>query len=237
MRIAWDLTGFLIPRDKIDDYFSTLIGRVYHMQWQLHFTERQPRVALLVSKASHCLYDLLQRHGTGELACAIPLIASNHPSLGEIAGRFGIPFHHLPVSENKAEQEQRLNSLLRDNEIDLVVLARYMQILSDDFCAAWPYRIINIHHSFLPAFKGARPYQHAHERGVKLIGATSHYVTADLDEGPIIAQSVAPVSHHHAVKDLKRIGKDVEKRVLAEAVYLHLQHRILPFGNRTIIFH
>ena len=239
MRVAWDLDGFLIPSDKIDDYFHTLIGQPYGMEWQLHFTRHRPRVALLVSKASHCLYDLLQRHSTGELDCDIPLIVSNHEQLEYIAGRFDIPFHCLPRGGNAGEkvlQERRLNALLLEQGIDLVVLARYMQILSNDFCQRWPHRIINIHHSFLPAFKGARPYQHAHERGVKLIGATSHYVTADLDEGPIIAQSVAPVSHHHEVADLKRIGKDVEKRVLAEAVYLHLQHRILPFGNRTIIF-
>ena len=239
MRVAWDLAGFLIPRDKIDDYFSTLIGQPHGMQWQLHFTERRPRVALLVSKASHCLYDLLQRHGTGELDCDLPLIVSNHDRLGYIADRFDIPFHHLPTggaAGERNQQEEHLTTLLRQHEVDLVVLARYMQILSDDFCRQWAYRVINIHHSFLPAFKGARPYQHAHDRGVKLIGATSHYVTADLDEGPIIAQSVAPVSHHHEVDDLKRIGKGVEKRVLAEAVYLHLQHRILPYGNRTIIF-
>ncbi|MGB3801918.1 MAG: formyltetrahydrofolate deformylase [Lewinella sp.] len=237
MRIEWELNEFLIPREKINDYFNTLIGKAYDMQWQLHFSRRKPKMAIFVSKASHCLYDLLQRHGTGEFDCEITAIVSNHRNLEEVAGRFAIPFHYLPITrDNKAEQERATTHLLRDSETDLIVLARYMQILSDDFCQQWSHRIINIHHSFLPAFKGARPYQKAFERGVKLIGATSHYVTADLDEGPIIAQSVEPVTHHHTIDDLKRIGKDVEKRVLSQAVYLHLRHLILPFGNRTIIF-
>ena len=237
MRIAWDLQDFLIPREKIDEYFGTLIGTAHEMEWRLEFTHLRPRMVILVSKASHCLYDLLQRHGTGEFACDIAAIVSNHEGLGYIADRFDIPFHYLPVTEgNKGEQESHLTELLRELGADFIVLARYMQILSNEFCAWWPHRIINIHHSFLPAFKGARPYHHAFERGVKLIGATSHYVTADLDEGPIIAQAVEPVSHHHDVDDLKRIGRDVEKRVLARAVYLQLHHLILPFGNRTIIF-
>lgn len=237
MRIEWDLADFVIPRAKIDDYFGTLIGNTYGMTWTLTFTDRKPRVAILVSRASHCLYDLLQRHGTGEFACDIPLIVSNHDSLAYIAERFGIPFHRLPVTtETKQEQERQLKALLTEHGVDLIVLARYMQILSDEFCAAYPHRIINIHHSFLPAFKGARPYHSAFTRGVKLIGATSHYVTADLDEGPIIAQDVERVSHRDGVADLKRIGKDVEKRVLSRAVYLRLQHRILPFGNRTVVF-
>lgn len=237
MRIEWDLDGFLIPREKINDYFNTLIGKAYRMEWQLHFTERRPRMAIFVSKASHCLYDLLQRHGTGEFDCEITAIISNHEQLGYIAERFAIPFHYLPITrETKAEQEDRTATLLRELDTDFIVLARYMQVLSDDFCRQWAHRVINIHHSFLPAFKGARPYQRAFDRGVKLIGATGHYVTADLDEGPIIAQAVEPVSHHHTVDDLKRIGKDVEKRVLSQAVYLHLRHLILPYGNRTVIF-
>lgn len=237
MRIEWDLEHFLIPADKINDYFETLLGKAYDMEWQLHFTEKRPRMAIFVSKASHCLYDLLQRHGTGEFDCEITAIVSNHRQLEYIAQRFAIPFHHFPIDRsNKAGQEEATTRLLRELDTDFIVLARYMQVLSDDFCRTWPHRIINIHHSFLPAFKGARPYQRAFERGVKLIGATSHYVTADLDEGPIIAQSVEPVSHHHTVEDLKRIGKDVEKRVLSQAVYLQLRHLILPFGNRTIIF-
>lgn len=237
MRIEWDLTEFVIPREKINDYFSTLVGATYEMEWSLKFTERKPRMVLFVSKASHCLYDILQRHGTGEFNCEIPAIVSNHEQLRYIAERFDIPFHHVPITKaTKVEQEAKTKTLMAELDADFIVLARYMQILSDDFCAAFPHRIINIHHSFLPAFKGARPYHSAFERGVKLIGATSHYVTADLDEGPIIAQDVARVSHHDGIADLKRIGKDVEKRVLSEAIYLQLGHRILPFGNRTVIF-
>ena len=237
MRIEWELDGFLIPADKIDDYFATLIGTAHGMTWQLHFTERKPRMALFVSKASHCLYDLLQRYAIGEFDCVIPLIVSNHESLRDIADRFGIPFHHVQITKDtKAGQEAATKQLLTDNDVDLIVLARYMQILSDDFCRSYENRIINIHHSFLPAFKGARPYHNAFSRGVKLIGATSHYVTADLDEGPIIAQDVARVSHRDGIEDLKRIGRDVEKRVLSRAVYLQLQHRVLPFGNRTGVF-
>ena len=237
MRIEWELEGFVIPREKINDYFATLIGKTHGMQWQLKFTDRKPRVALFVSKASHCLYDLLQRYSTGEFRCEIPCIVSNHTALRYIAERFDIPFHHIPITrETKAEKEAETRALLEELDVDLVVLARYMQILSDDFCRSRPGGIINIHHSFLPAFKGARPYHSAFERGVKLIGATSHYVTADLDEGPIIAQDVARVSHRDGIADLKRIGKDVEKRVLSRAVYLQLQHRVLPFGNRTVVF-
>lgn len=237
MRIEWDLDGFVIPPAKISDYFQTLLAKTYAMEWQLHFTERKPRMVLFVSKASHCLYDILQRHGTGEFDCEIPAIISNHRQLEYIAQRFEIPFHHLPVRpENKMEQEAKTQQLLEKWDTDFIVLARYMQILSDEFCQRWSHRIINIHHSFLPAFKGARPYHSAFGRGVKLIGATSHYVTADLDEGPIIAQAVEPVSHRDGIDDLKRIGKDVEKRVLSRAIYLQLQHLILPFGQRTIIF-
>lgn len=237
MRIEWDLTNFVIPEEKIEEYFATLIGTSREMHWQLKFTARRPRMVLFVSKASHCLYDILQRHGTGEFACEIPAIIGNHEQLRYIAERFDIPFHYVPITtENKSAQEKKVMALLDELDADFVVLARYMQILTDDFCRQWSHRIINIHHSFLPAFKGARPYRSAFQRGVKLIGATSHYVTADLDEGPIIAQDVAQVSHRHGIDDLKRMGKDVEKRVLSRAIYLQLQHRILPFGNRTVIF-
>lgn len=237
MRISWDLDGFLIPREKIGDYFGTLIAERYQMSWQLHFSDRKARVAVFISRASHCVYDLLQRHTTGELACEIPAIVSNHQSLAYIAEQFNIPFYHFPVNrDNKAELEAKERALLEELAIDLVILARYMQILSADFCTAYQNQIINIHHSFLPAFKGGRPYQSAYERGVKLIGATAHYVTSDLDEGPIIAQDVSAVSHRQGVADLKRLGKDIEKRVLSKAVYLHLQHRVLPFGRRTIVF-
>jgi len=237
MRVEWDLTDFTIPKDKIGEYFATLVGATHNMQWQLKFTEQKSRMVLFVSKASHCLYDILQRYGTGEFDCEIPAIVSNHEQLKYIADRFDIPFYHLPISkENKMVQEKKTIALLDQLDTDFIVLARYMQILSDNFCAHYSHRIINIHHSFLPAFKGARPYQSAFNRGVKLIGATSHYVTADLDEGPIIAQDVERVSHRDGISDLKRIGKDVEKRVLSRAIYLQLQHRVLPFGNRTVIF-
>lgn len=237
MRIACDLSQFLIPEEKFEEYFATLVGEPFGMQWQLHFSDRRPRMVLFVSKASHCLYDILQRHGTGEFACDIPAIISNHESLRYIADRFEIDFHYLPITKaNKAAQEAQATALIESLDTDFIVLARYMQILSDQFCAHFANRIINIHHSFLPAFKGARPYHSAFERGVKVIGATSHYVTADLDEGPIIAQDVESVSHRDDVEDLKRIGKDIEKRVLSRAIYLQINHRILPYGNRTIIF-
>ncbi|MEM9836688.1 MAG: formyltetrahydrofolate deformylase [Bacteroidota bacterium] len=237
MRIEWDLDGFLIPAEKLDDYFNTLVGEPFGMQWQLHFTQRKPRMVLFVSKASHCLYDILQRQSTGEFACEIPAIISNHEKLKYIADRFGIDFYHFPITKaTKAEQERAEIELIKELDADFIVLARYMQILSDHFCSVFTNRIINIHHSFLPAFKGARPYHSAHQRGVKIIGATSHYVTSDLDEGPIIAQDVEKVSHRDSAKDLVRIGKDIEKRVLSQAIYQQLNHRILPFGNRTIIF-
>jgi formyltetrahydrofolate deformylase len=237
MRVEWELQGFAIPREKIDDYFGTLIGKRFGMHWQLHFTDRKPRMAVFVSKASHCLYDILQRYSSGEWQVEIPVIIANHDNLGYIAERFDIPFRVFPVTQaNKAEQEAAEIALLQELEVDFIVLARYMQILSDDFCARFPNRVINIHHSFLPAFKGARPYHSAYERGVKVIGATSHYVTPDLDEGPIIAQDITHVTHRDDIKDLVRKGKDIEKRVLSQAIWLHLQRKILPFGNRTVVF-
>ncbi|MEL6668988.1 MAG: formyltetrahydrofolate deformylase [Bacteroidota bacterium] len=237
MRIAWEIDQFLIPREKIGEFFHTLIAEPNQMSWQLHFSDIKPKVALFVSKASHCLFDLLQRHLTGELACDIPAIVSNHTSLAYIAKQFDIPFYHFPITaDTKAEQEIKEKELIDELNVELIVLARYMQILSADMCGSYPNRIINIHHSFLPAFKGGRPYQSAYDRGVKLIGATAHYVTSELDEGPIIAQDVAVVSHKEGINDLKRLGKDIEKRVLSRAVYLHLQRRVLPFGRRTIVF-
>jgi formyltetrahydrofolate deformylase len=237
MRVEWDLTGFAIPEDKIDDYFGTLIGQKYEMEWQLHFTSQRPRMAIFVSRMSHCLYDILQRCMSGEWQSDIPLIISNHDNLRYIAERFDIPFHVIPINkENKKAQEQKEIELLREHNIDFIVLARYMQILSDDFIRAFPNQVINIHHSFLPAFKGAKPYHSAFNRGVKVIGATSHYVTADLDEGPIIEQDVRRISHKDSVKDLIRIGKDLEKVVLARAIWLEMQHKILPYQNKTIVF-
>lgn len=237
MRVSWNLEEFMIPTEKIDDYFGTLVGKRFDMVWQLHFSDRKPRLAIFVSKQSHCLYDILQRYMSGEWQVEIPLIISNHDNLGGIAARFGIDYHVFPITkENKQEQEEKEIQLLRDHSIDLVILARYMQILSSSFIEAYPSKVINIHHSFLPAFKGGRPYHSAHKRGVKLIGATSHYVTEDLDEGPIISQDVRKVSHKETVKDLIRKGKDLEKIVLSQAIWLEIQQKVLPYKNRTIVF-
>lgn len=237
MRVEWELNDFAIPASKIGEYFDTLIGKQFGMEWQLHFSERKPRMAIFVSKMSHCLYDILQRYMSKEWNVEIPLIISNHESLKYIADRFEIPFHVIPITKaTKAKQEVKELDLLQKHQIDFVVLARYMQILSDDFVSHLPNKIINIHHSFLPAFKGAKPYHAAYQRGVKIIGATSHYVTADLDEGPIIAQGVRKVSHKDGIKDLIRMGKDLEKMVLSEAIYAQLRHRVLPYRNRTVVF-
>tara|TARA_R110002096_G_scaffold147671_20_gene307778 strand:- start:3370 stop:3996 length:627 start_codon:yes stop_codon:yes gene_type:complete len=207
------------------------------MESSVYFSDEKPRMALFVSKDIHCMYDLLARHESGELEVEIPLIIGNHEKLRRDAERFGIPFHHFPITkETKADQEAAEIALLKENRIDTVVLARYMQILSDSFVAAFPNQVINIHHSFLPAFIGAKPYHQAYERGVKIIGATSHYVTADLDEGPIIAQDVIRVSHKKSVKDFVRDGKDLEKIVLARAVWHHTRREILAYRNKTVIF-
>lgn len=237
MRVEWELADFSIPEEKIDDFFGTLVGKRYNMEWQLHFTQRKPRVAIFVSKMSHCLYDILQRYMSSEWSVEIPVILSNHDNLKYIADRFDIPFEVFSITkETKVEQERAEIQLLKDLGVDFIILARYMQILSDDFVSEFPNRIINIHHSFLPAFKGARPYHSAFERGVKVIGATSHFVTADLDEGPIIAQDVMRVSHKDSVRDMVRKGKDLEKVVLSQAIWLAIQHKVLPYRNRTIIF-
>lgn len=237
MRVEWELANFAIPRERLDEFFGTLIGKKYQMAWQLHFSDRKPRMAVFVSKMSHCLYDILQRYRSGEWEVEIPIIISNHDSLAYIAERFEIPFEVFSINkDNKAAQEQAEIDLLRAMDIDFVVLARYMQVLSDQFVAAFPNKVINIHHSFLPAFKGARPYHSAFNRGVKVIGATGHYVTADLDEGPIIAQDVCRISHKDSVEDLVRKGKDLEKVVLSQAIWLELQHKVLPFRNKTIVF-
>ncbi len=237
MRVEWELEGFIIPAHKIDEFFGTLIGHKNQMQWRLYFSKQRPRMAVFVSKMSHCLYDILQRYVSGEWEVEIPLIVSNHDNLGYIADRFQIPFRHFPVDgDNKDEVEAAQITLLREGKIDFIVLARYMQILSENFVGEFPNQIINIHHSFLPAFKGARPYHSAFNRGVKIIGATGHYVTSDLDEGPIIAQNVARVTHKDSVGDLVRKGKDLEKVVLAEAIWLEIQHKILVYGNKTIVF-
>lgn len=234
-RIEWQLDGFYLPRDVIAPAFSA-IAQPLNATWQLHFSDTMPRIAIWVSRQDHCLLDLLWRQRAGELAAEIPLVISNHPDLESIAEQFGIDYHCLPITPaNKAEQEAQQLALLRDYQIDLVVLAKYMQVLRPEFIDQFS-QIINIHHSFLPAFAGAKPYQRASERGVKIIGATAHYVTADLDEGPIIEQDVVRVSHRDATPDLIRKGKDLERIVLARAVRLHLQNRVLVYGNRTVVF-
>ncbi len=237
MRVEWDLTDFEIERSVIGQKFEEVIGQHFSMVWQLRFTDQPARMAIFVSKESHCLYDILQRYESGEWKVEIPLIISNHEKLSVIADRAKIPFHHYPITKkNKAEQESTQITLLQDQKIDFIILARYMQILTDRFVRVFENRIINIHHSFLPAFAGARPYHQAHERGVKIIGATSHFVTADLDEGPIITQGVEAISHRDSIQDMKRKGRDLEKHVLSRAIWLQLQHKILPLNNRTVIF-
>jgi len=237
MRIEWELENFLIPGNKIGDYFNTQIAVKYNMTWRLYFNDQIPRMAIFVSRMSHCIYDILSRVIAGEWPVEVPLIISNHKDLEQVAKQFSVPFRYFPVnSENKAEQEKSELSVLKEFNIDFIVLARYMQVLSDKFVSVYPNKIINIHHSFLPAFPGAKPYHSAYERGVKVIGATSHYVTAELDAGPIIEQGVTRISHKDSVKKLIRKGQDLEKIVLSTAVLLHLQRRILIYKNRTVVF-
>jgi len=236
VRLVWDLASFSVPAAEVENAFAPLAAE-YNAAWKIHFTERRLRVAVFVSKTDHCLQELLWRQKTGELAIDISLIVSNHPDLQPLAEHYGIPFGVYAVTnENKAVQESRELETLRANHIDTVVLARYMQILSDSFVDAYPNQIINIHHSFLPAFTGSRPYHRAYERGVKIIGATSHYVTKVLDDGPIIEQDIVRISHRDTVDDLIRKGRDLERLVLARALYHHAEHRILVHGNKTIIF-
>ena len=237
MRVEWELNGFAIPLEKIGEYFETLIAKPLLMNWRLYFTDDIPRMALFVSTMPHCLFDILGRYTAGEWDVEIPLIISNHETLKPVAERFGIDFYYFTVTkENKAEQEKLEIDLMQKYNIDFVVLARYMQILSPEFIERFPNKIINIHHSFLPAFAGAKPYHAAHERGVKIIGATSHYVTSDLDAGPIIEQDVTRCSHVDTVEKLIRKGRDLEKIVLSQAVYKHLQRKILVYKNRTVVF-
>ncbi len=237
MRVEWELADFAIPTDKIGEYFDILIAGKLQMTWKLYFTDDIPRMALFVSQMPHCLFDILARYTAGEWDVNIPLIISNHERLKSVAQRFGIDFHYFPVTgENKQQQEARQLELLKEHDISFIVLARYMQILTKEFVENYPTRIINIHHSFLPAFAGAKPYHAAHERGVKIIGATSHYVTSDLDAGPIIEQDVTRCSHIDTVESLIRKGRDLEKIVLSNAVFKHLQRKILVFRNRTVVF-
>ena len=239
MRIEWELENFLIPRDKIEDYLHTLYGQRYEMTFHLYFSDVRPRMAIFVSKMSHCLYDLLARWKAGEWNVDIPCIVSNHEDLRYVADQFGIPYYVWSIKKdhsNKAEVEEAEMKLLKEKKITFIVLARYMQIISDAMIAAYPHHIINIHHSFLPAFVGARPYHQAWERGVKIIGATSHYVTAELDAVPMIEQDVMRVSHKDTPTSLVLKGKDLEKIVLSRAVKQHIERKILTYNNKTIIF-
>ncbi|MBW4674484.1 MAG: formyltetrahydrofolate deformylase [Desmonostoc geniculatum HA4340-LM1] len=234
-RIQWQLDGFNLPREFIAPAFNA-IAQPLDAKWELHFSDTVPRIAIWVSRQDHCLFDLIWRQRAKEFIAEIPLIISNHSSLKVVAEQFGIEYQHIPITkENKLEQEIKQLELLRQYKIDLVVLAKYMQIVSANFINQFP-QIINIHHSFLPAFVGANPYHRAFERGVKIIGATAHYATADLDAGPIIEQDVVRVSHRDEVEDLVRKGKDLERVVLARAVRSHLQNRVLVYGNRTVVF-
>lgn len=237
MRVEWDLDNFIIPAEKISDYFQTLYGQRYQLTYKLSFTSRRQRMAIFVSKMSHCLYDILARYTAGEWDVEIPVIISNHPDLAFVGEQFNIPYEVIPVNrDNKAEMEQREFELLEKYDIDFIVLARYMQVLSEDFINRYPNRIINIHHSFLPAFVGAKPYHKAYERGVKLIGATSHYVTTELDAGPIIEQDIVRITHKDTIDDLVKKGRDLEKIVLSRAVEKHIQRKILTYKNKTVVF-
>ncbi len=236
MRVEWALEDFDLDEAAFRKEFQEIADR-FEMRWRLEYTEAVLSVAIFVSQYLHCLVDLLHRHRTGELRCRIPLIISNHREAADLAAYYGIPFHHFPVDKsNKAEVERAEMELLADNQVDLVVLARYMQILSPQFVARYERRIINVHHSFLPAFSGAKPYHAAFARGVKLIGATSHYVTEVLDDGPIIEQDVTRISHRDQLQDLIQKGRDLERLVLSRAVKWHLEHRILCYANKTVVF-
>lgn len=236
MRLEWSLENFALEKEEIEARLQPMARR-HQMALKLHFSSRRKRVALFVTKENHCLYDLLARHESGDLPVDIPLIVANHETLRPAAERFGIPFYHFPITkENKAEQQAAQIKLLKDLNVDTVVLARYMQIISPAMIEAFPNQILNIHHSFLPAFVGAKPYHQAHARGVKIIGATSHYVTAELDEGPIIHQDVMRVSHEDTVADLVRSGRDLEKNVLAKALWWHVHNQVLVYKNKTVVF-
>ncbi len=236
MRVEWDLAGFSLDQASFNQAFAAIADK-FSMQWQLKLSQHKARVAIMVSQYDHCLADLLHRHKSGELACEIPLVISNHRDTEKLVQFYDVDFHYIPVTkENKAEAEAAQFKLFDEYNIDLIVLARYMQILSPDFVGRYPQRIINIHHSFLPAFIGARPYHRAFERGVKLIGATSHYVTEVLDEGPIIEQDIERISHRDQVEDLIQKGRDLERVVLSKAVRWHIENRILLYANKTVIF-
>lgn len=237
MRVEWELDNFSIPNDKISDYFETLYAGKYEMTFNIAFTHKRQRMAIFVSKMSHCLYDMLARYIAGEWDVEIPVIISNHPDMKIAAEQFNIHYEYIPITkENKAEMEAREFEILDKYDVDFIVLARYMQVLSEDFIKRYPNKIINIHHSFLPAFVGAKPYHAAYERGVKLIGATSHYVTTELDAGPIIEQDIVRITHKDTVEDLVKKGRDLEKIVLSRAVEKHIQRKILTYRNKTVVF-
>ena len=237
MRLESEFESGKLQLEEFKKEFITKLANPYNLEWSLHSDNVLPRMAIFVSKYNHCLYDLLSRFNSGELRADIPFIISNHQELGYIARQFDIPFYHIPVSkESKIEAEKKQLQLLKENNVDFIVLARYMQIVSDALIREYPNRIINIHHSFLPAFVGAKPYHAAFERGVKIIGATSHYVTEELDAGPIIEQDVTTVSHSHTIKDFIAKGRDLEKIVLSRAVNLHVQRKTMVYNNKTVIF-
>jgi formyltetrahydrofolate deformylase len=236
MRVEWDLENFDLSLDDCVRQFTPIAER-FQMRWRIETSEQPHRVALFVSKYDHCLVDLLYRHQSGELVCDVPLVISNHEDAKRWADFYGVPFFHVPVeASRKEEAERRQLALLEEHRVDLVVLARYMQVLSGSFVERYPHRIINVHHSFLPAFMGARPYHRAFERGVKLIGATAHYATQNLDEGPIIEQDVVRVSHRDGIEDLLQKGRDLEKVVLSRAVRWHIDHRVLVYDRKTVVF-
>ncbi len=237
MRLEWDLSKFLIAKEALPAALTELAEKKnFSNQWELFFSGHLPKAAVFVSKYDHCLYDLLLRQKSGELQCQIPLIISNHQDLKYIAETFNIPFYYLPATaSNKPETEKKALKLLAEHQVDFIILARYMQILSNNFIKKYPHKIINIHHSFLPAFKGAKPYHQAYAKGVKIIGATSHFVTAELDQGPIIQQDVVSISHKDSIDDLITKGRDLERKVLAQAVRLFIEQRLFVCNNRTIV--
>ncbi len=237
MRVEWDIENFLIPKEKIGEYFQTMYANKFEMTFKLDFNDYTPKMAVFVSKMSHCLFDILARYTAGEWNVEIPLIISNHEDLRWVAEKFGIEYQVIKITkENKEEMEAKQKALLKEKDIDFIVLARYMQILTDEFIKEYPNRIINIHHSFLPAFVGAKPYHAAYERGVKIIGATSHYVTTELDAGPIIEQDITRISHRDSISDLVRKGQDLEKIVLSHGIEYHINRRVLVYKNKTILF-
>lgn len=237
MRLESDFDPNSLDLDQFKNEFTTTLSKPYQMDWSLHLDTVLPRMAIFVSKYNHCLYDLLSRHHSGELNAEIPFIVSNHNDLEHIAEQFDIPFYHIPFSKAaKLKAENQQLALLKEHKVDFIVLARYMQIISGTLIDEYPNRIINIHHSFLPAFAGAKPYHAAFERGVKIIGATSHYVTEELDAGPIIEQDVTTVSHAHSIQDFIGKGRDLEKIVLSRAVKLHVKRKTMVYNNKTVIF-